>query len=378
MKKSIYIYIGFIWLFLFLITPTLLYSQDKEAAVHWSKPAAFIPSEEVSFFFDLTGTKLEGESSVFIHSWFPSDQTGDVRPNDELELSHVEGDIWRFDMTPTEFYNRTSEQMYEAGAFYGMLRNEDWSKADVFFTPDIEASQISIPDLSSIKGDKIIEAYPSIYTQNKPVSFLINAKNTWSSNTTGDCVQGELNNATQVVAHSGVNDWEFVVPSDQPQAKLTKIDDGIWRMDVILKDYYNLPEEYELTNISMVFASTDWTWQGVDVGCNDITLYAPDTPIPPPPSFYFFPLKISINDILVITRDNNAKGQRLSYTMTAGDKTISGEFDGGMARQRVFINIADQFKGMNFSKIHILVNDQNDKVIYDGDMSLVKVDNLIK
>lgn len=375
MKKSIYLYIGFIWLLLFIISKQL-YSQDKESVAHWSQPAAFIPSEEVVFFFDVSGTKLEGQEAIFIHTWFPSDQTG--RPEHELKLIHVEGNIWRFNMKPTEFYNRTSEQLYENGSFYGMLRNEDWSKADVYFTPDIDASQISVPDLSAIKGDKIIEAYPINYTQNRPVSFLVNAKNSWSSNTTGDCVQGELDNSSQVVVHSGVNDWEIVVPSDKPEAQLTKIDDGIWRLDVILKEYYDLPEEYELTNINMVFASNNWQWQGVDAGCKDIILYAPDTPIPPAPNFYFFPIKISLNDILILTRDNNIKGQRLSYAITGGDKTLTGDFEGGMARQRVFINIADEFKGKNFTKLHILVKDQNDKVVYDGDVSLVQEDKLIK
>lgn len=378
MKKRIHIYVGIIWLLLFLIVPNYLYSQVKEPVIHWSQPAAFIPSEEVSFYFDVTGTKLEGENAIYIHSWFPSDQTADVRPESELALTHIEGNVWRFDMTPTEFYERTADQIYESGAFYGMLRTADWSKADVFFTPDIEASQISIPDLTAIKGDKVIEAYPANFTQDKPVSFLINAHNTWSNNSGGDCVSGELNNADQVVVHSGVNDWEIVTPSDQPQAKLTKIDDGIWRMDMILKEYYSLPEDYNLENINMVFASTDWQWQGIDIGCNDFKIYAPDIPIPPPPSLYFFPLKISINDILIITRDNNDRGQRLSYTITGGDKTISGELEGAMTRQRAFINIAEQFKGKDLSKINVLIKDQNEKVIYDGEMPLVEVDNLIK
>lgn len=351
-------------------------SQNKESVVHWSSPAAFIPSDEVEFYFDLTDTKLEGESSIFIHTWFPSDQTADNRDESELELTHIKDNIWKFVMTPTDFYQRTSEQLYESGQFYGMLRNGDWSKADVYFTPDIEASSIIIPDLDYIKGDGIISVYPEKFTANKPVSILINSKNTWSNNTTGDCVKGELNNSSQVVAHSGVNSWEVVVPSDLPQSKLTNIGDGVWRLDMIINDYYSLSEEDELEGIDLVFASSDWTWQGFDAGCNDFRILAPDVPVPPPANLYFFPMKISKNDILVITRDNNNKGQKLSYEITGGSTVIEGELEGGMSRQRAFINIGKEFGKESLSKIDVVIKDQNEKVIYQGEMPLLKVDNL--
>lgn len=366
--------ICFVWI-LFLSIPNLLNAQS-EAVVHWSQPAAFIPTEKVSFFFDVTGTKLEGEKEISVHTWYPTDQTG--RPAEELALTYVSENIFRWDIVPTEFYQMSAENMYSSTSFYGMLRTSDWSKADVYFTPDIEASQIKLYDLSTIKGSSTIVAYPEKFTQTKPVSFIINSKNTWSSNSGNGCVQGELFNAEQVVAHSGVNDWSIVVPSDQPKARLTDIGDGLWRMDVILKDYYELPEEYELENISMVFASVDWKWQGIDTGCNDFRILAPDLPVPPEPSFYLFPLKVSKNDILSITRENNNKGQQLSYTITAGSKIIKGNLEGGMARQRVYINLGKELSGVDASKMHILVEDQRGNMIHDEDMPLEKVDNLTK
>jgi pyruvate dehydrogenase complex dehydrogenase (E1) component len=89
-------------------------------------------------------------------------------------------------------------------------------------------------------------------------------------------------------------------------------------------------------------------------------------------------LKISINDILIITRDNNDRGQKLSYTIKGGTKTLTGDMEGAMTQQRVYINVAKEFKGMDISKLNVLVKDQNGKTIYEGDIPLVKVDNLIK
>uniref|UniRef100_S0DF76 Uncharacterized protein n=1 Tax=termite gut metagenome TaxID=433724 RepID=S0DF76_9ZZZZ len=71
-------------------------------------------------------------------------------------------------------------------------------------------------------------------------------------------------------------------------------------------------------------------------------------------------------------------GQRLNYTVTGGTKTLTGDMEGAMAQQRAYINIAGEFKGMNISKLSVLVKDQNDRTIYEGDIPFVTVDNLTK
>jgi hypothetical protein len=89
-------------------------------------------------------------------------------------------------------------------------------------------------------------------------------------------------------------------------------------------------------------------------------------------------MKISKYDILIITRENNDRGQRLFYKITGGSKVLEGELEGAMTRQRAFINIAAEFKDTDISKINLLVNDQNGRTIYEGDIPFVTVDNLIK
>jgi hypothetical protein len=155
---------------------------------------------------------------------------------------------------------------------------------------------------------------------------------------------------------------------------------GIYKKELIPQTYFGVTEEYEMENIAFVIAkyngddaSPDWAGASPD-----FKIIAPGVPVPPPANFYLFPIKVSINDILVITRENNDRGQRLSYTITGGDKTIAGDLEGSMSIQRTMINLGQEFKGLNLSKLSISVKDRNNKNIYEGDITLMKVDNPIK
>ncbi|WP_029906352.1 hypothetical protein [Prevotella sp. 10(H)] len=359
---------------LFIAVPQILQAQ-KYAVKHWSQPAAFLPDEKVSLFFDVSNTNLVGEKSICIHSWFPADPG---RPTEEVLLTHVEGNIYRFDMVPTEFYKISAEEIYEKGAFYGMLRTADWSKADqVYFAPDVEASQIDVYNLTTIKGDAVIDVYPKSFLQDKPVSFLINAGNTWSTSGT-ECIKGELNKASGVVASAGLNNWEYSVESNDPKAKLSKIAEGIWRLDMTIDDYFNLPEDTDVDDVNLSFSSPDGKIKGLNVGCAEFKILAPGRPVPPAPVFSLFPIKVSLDDIFILSRQYNEKGQQLSYKITGGDKVIEGDLVGNRDLQRAFIDMKKEFGGKNITNIHVLVSDERDRIIFNESIPLVKVDNLIK
>ncbi|NJO89297.1 MAG: hypothetical protein HC831_10315 [Chloroflexia bacterium] len=79
-------------------------------------------------------------------------------------------------------------------------------------------------------------------------------------------------------------------------------------------------------------------------------MYAPDVPIPPDPVLTIFPLKLSVKDFLVIKRQYNTPGQKLSYPITGGNKTITGDFVGNMDLQQGFININGEFGSITYFK----------------------------
>ncbi len=354
-----------------------VFSQGRIAEI-WTQPAVFKADEPVSWYFDVTGTALEGETEgVYMWTWFPSEPDAGNWNNssDFAALTHVEGNIWRFDLIPAEYYG------VEAGsvtAFYGLLKNKNGSKVTDAFAPDQNPpNDIRLYDLATIKGSALIDYYPKNFTVDRPLSILVNTKNTWSKCGTTP-VQGDLAGASNVHIHSGVNNWDIVIENNTANLSKTILDslgDGIYRMDLILKDYFGLSDDYNLNNISFVFADATWTHEGKAVNCNDFLIQAPEVPEEPVPSLIFFPKKISRKDILCIIRQKNESFVTgLTYKITAGTIEISGSFEGNKDEMRTCVDLVSALKDVsNLEKINIVIRDNTGRIITDSDIPLVQL-----
>jgi len=363
--KKIFTIIGFM-----LLALTTLKAQEaiSDPDKMWAVPAIYAMDEPVTWYFDLaSASQVADGEALYMWIWAPSNPTGEPIP-----LQYDGDRIWKISFTPTEFFGMSVEAIFaNTEPFYFLLRDLDATKL---------TGTLSLPKVDYIKNfvesGKVIDFGPSDFQLGSTLSILFNS----------NLVDGFNPVSSTVHMHGGLNDWDAQqtfdawLPEIREKTQFKDMGNGIYKKDLVPETYFGVTEEYEMENV--VFLAVKYNgddanpdWAGTSP---DFKIIAPGVPIPPPPSLYFFPLKISINDILIITRDNNDRGQRLSYTITGGDKTLSGEMEGAMTRQRVFINIAEQFKGKDLSKINILIKDQNEKVIYDGEMPLVKVDNLIK
>ncbi len=354
-------------------------SQGRIAEI-WTEPAVFMADEAVSWYFDVTGTALDGEEEgVYLWSWFPTEPDAGnwSNPSAFAALTQVEGNVWRMDMVPTDYYGVEASTIT---AFYGLLKNLDGSKVTDAFAPDSDPpNDIKLYDLSTIKGSALIDYYPKEFTADRPFSILVNAGNTWSKCET-TAVQGDLANASNVHMHSGVNFWDIEVqnsPENLDKTLLTGLGDKVYRIDLTLNDYYSLPEDYEVENINMVFADETWAYMGKDVACADFLILAPDVPEIIPPELSFLPQKISKKDILVITRTNNEPNvTSLEYTITAGDIIISGEFEGNSAKMMAYIDLVTPLKDVSdLEKINVVIKDNNDRTITDMDINLIQLNN---
>jgi hypothetical protein len=358
--------------FLIILTMPLAAMAAGRIAEIWTQPAVFKADEPVSWFFDVTGTDLEGlTTGVYMWTWFPSEpDAGHFTNSSEFAaLTYVEGNIWRFDLTPTEYYN------VEAGtitAFYGLLKNKDGSKSTDAFAPDqVPANDISLYSLSTIKGTAVLDYYPKMFTSDRPLSILINAKNTWSDCET-TAVQGDLANASNVHMHGGVNLWDIIVENNTAnldKTELTALGDDVYRMDLILEDYFALPDGYDLNNINMVFADDAWSHTGKDQSCADFMINLTEEPVS---ELKFFPQKISRKDILVIIRSNNESYvTSMNYTITAGMAVLTGSFEGNADEMSAYIDLATGLKGLNPEKINVVITDNSGRTITDTDISLI-------
>jgi hypothetical protein len=93
------------------------------------------------------------------------------------------------------------------------------------------------------------------------------------------------------------------------------------------------------------------------------------------PELIIFPKKISQKDLLVIIRKNNDANPNLSYIITAGSKTLEGDFKGSRSEMRAYINLVDELKDINgLEKINIVIRNAQGNVVTNTDISLVTFD----
>lgn len=326
----------------------------------WTNPVVYNYDESVSWYFDLAGTTFTPGSDVYIWIWSPSEPDAGNWENssDFAKLTYVEDMVWRFDLTPTEYFSQTPEQIAGSAGFWLRLKDKTG-------TMQSGVSNVPITDFSEFAtSGEPFKAYPTNFYLDQPLSILFNS----------NLVPG-FENPTSVHMHSGLNDWAVLqeyqawIPEIALKTQLVNMGNGIYRKDMVPAEYYNTPEGFVMTKINFLFVATDWA-----ATTPDYVLYAPDVPIPPDPILSFFPMKLSVKDLLVITRQFNSVGQKLNYTIVGGNKTISGEFTGNMESQKAFINMLGEFGDTDIVKISVTIKDQLNNMIFEGDLPLIKMD----
>lgn len=351
MKKII---LGFIFLSIAFVS----FGQGKISAM-WSSPAAFRADEEVTLFFDVSGTQLEGDAGpLYLWTWNPSDPAAgngawDNSP-EHMELDHVEGNIWSFTMTPTVFYGKSVEEITQ---IFGLLKTKDGSKKTDDFKEE-NGDAIVLFDFSVMENE-IVRVVPANFRGDRPVSIIFNVANAWSE---GGSSQGQLV-GKQPSAHSGINGWQNVVASDDASNKqdLTNIGGDLWRLDMVPHEYYNTTAV--ITEINMVLNNNgDWAASARDVGGADFTL-KPQLPGPEPEKEYrWFPGMFTVDDIFTLYFNQNATevealktASEVYYVITANEMVAEGKlksigggrFSVSLILSRVFNN-ADEISSFEF------------------------------
>lgn len=374
---------------LFITFSLSSFAQNSADAEIWTSPAAFLPDEEVTWYFDVSGTSLEDihldddDEGIYLWTWFPSEpDAGNFENSSEFAaLTHVEGNIWRIDLTPTTYYGVSADQI---SAFYGKLKNKDGTLPgdDTYFAPDMSPpNPIMTYDLSTIQDEGITEYFSRDNQMNieplrinRPLSIMINANNTWSE-VDGSCIQGDLANAANVHIHAGLNNWDQEVEiTETDKTLLTDLGNGVYRMDMIISDYFNLTENDLVNSFHFVFESEDGSYIGNDAGCEEFVIEFEHIT----PTLTIFPQKVSQKDILSLIRTDNEAGiSNLYYTIQAGDNTIDGEFSGSSAEMSAYINLVEEMKEMtgleNLNVMTVTIRDNNANTIAEQEVAFEKV-----
>ena len=350
MKKYVYYF-----LIAILFSPATATAQEVIGAIGdmWSDPVVYSYDEQVTWYFDLSGTDAVPNEDLYIWIWSPSEpDAGNFNNSSEFAKLTYEGDmIWSFTLTPTEYFGLTPDQIANSDGFWFFLKDKTGTK-------QTEVTQFKYTPFSSFfEAEEIVRAYPPEPDLNEPVSILFNS----------NLVEG-FENASNVFFHSGLNDWAIPmeyqawVPERVEKTKMKDLGDGFYKIDFVPSEYYETEEGFQMNNINFLFVADDWAATSPDFVLNAAE-YIP----PPPPEFRFFPLKITQNDLLGMVRINNERGvTTLKYKITAGTKVIIGQFLGDTEKIKGFVNLASELQGIEgLTEIHVLVVDDNDRVITD-------------
>ena len=359
MKKIIYTI-----LLVLLLAPAFTQAQENAGAVGTmsSYPVVYKYDEQVTWYFDLSGTTFAETEELYIWIWSPSEPDAGNWENssDFAKLTHVGDKIWSFTLTPTTYFSKTPAEIAASAGFWFRLKNKNGSKQS-------DVANMTYTDFSSFfTANEMIKSYPAKPTVDKGVSILFNS----------NLVPG-FAGVPSVHFHSGLNDWSVKqeyqawLPDVSEKTKLKDLGNGFYKMDLLPEEYYGTEPGFVMENIVFLMVAKDWA-----ANSGDQVIYAGEYIPPPPPVFRFFPLQISQKDFLGMSRKNNESGvNKLMYTITAGSKIINGEFSGSTNEIKGFVNLVSELKGIpNLTEIHVLVKDNKDKTISDTTIPLKTLD----
>ncbi len=345
----------------------------------WTYPVVYALDQPVTWYFDMNGTTLSEGTDLYLWVWSPSEpDAGNWENSSDFAKLEYDGNmIYKKTLTPTEYFSLPIADIESSAGFWMRLKDKSGS-----LQSDVISAPWSVAEIKGFKDSgKAAQIFPENFYLDNPVSILINAENVWTG-----AVQGGLVGLSSIHFHSGLNnfdenatvEYQAWVPEMVEKTKFTLIGDNIYKIDFIPREYYGVDEEYEMENIQFVLPGTDWAKVGTDEDGKDFIFRAPGVPIPPDPEFYFFPRRISQLDILTLVRTNNEKNSKgLVYTITAGSKTIKGEFSGRREEMKAHINLLQELSGLNnLSKITLKVEHLEGAEILTTDIPLIPVSEL--
>ena len=360
----------FLYIALFFLSSITLNAQTNQTTELgdvtglWSFPRVYNYDEETSWYFDLSGTGFDDAEELYIWIWSPSEPDAGNWENssDFAKLTYEGNFVWKFDLTPSEYFSVTPAEIANSPGFWFRLKNKDGSRMST-------VANMPYTNFSNfLSSDESIRAYPTNPILNEPLSILFNS----------NLVSG-FENATSVHMHSGLNGWSILqeyqswVPEIVEKTKLKNLGNGFYKMDLIPSEYYNdIPPNFEMENMNFLFVKDDWV-----ATSPEHILFAADVIPPPPAEFSFFPLRISHKDILGFKRINNEAGiNKLFYKITANNNIVlEGEFEGNTTLISGFIDLATPLENLSeLESIHIVITDNRNNLIIETEIPLIKLD----
>lgn len=262
----------------------LLAAVASHAQLAWVEPDPTIATEKITIYVDLSKLDLsldhnqrlfDNAGPMYIWTWKPKELdaanpnvngTGDKpwqNSNDALQMTpdpDKGAKVWKFEMTPTEFYGVSANEVYTNGLSFLVKPKNGGGYGD----PDIKSNDINLP-INPPKTDKgSVYMFPSAPLETQIVTLVYDNK--------ADRKPGmqNLDAGTEIYAYlkatatdtAGVTTVYqptpfFQVPNN-PNLKMTYVGNGQWKLYMIPRSFFGIAANQTITTVDIVVRKKNW------------------------------------------------------------------------------------------------------------------------
>ena len=338
--------------FLLILTLFSVQTQaDNVGAVNavYSSPAAFRADQQVTFYFDLTGTGLVGMANLHLYSWTPKEiePWGNPSANTLLTMDPNNSALYTLTCIPTDLWGTTIDLF--GYKIEGLIKTEDGTKQTDDFK-EANGNAFALYNFDALNA-KIADVWPPNFTYEKPISIIVNLATAWSN---AGASQGQLI-GENVYIWLGANAW---TPGSNfnalgnPGAKCNDVAGltNISKYDFWPSETFPAPA-FVIKEIDFLFNNGTWDKTGRDVGGADFIVKA-QTGSVAMGAFVPFPIKATDQDLITITYNASLD--------TTGSGASQGILTGS---DRVFVFMEMETESGNVVPIDLSVVPQTSKLM---------------
>lgn len=376
----------------------------------WTVPTVYTCDQEVTFYYDVTDVGFPEGIDLYLWAWQPTEPDAGNGDNssDFAKLEYLGNNIYKKTMVPTEYFHRevSAFESSDWPGFWQQLktkRDDLWSTE--FAAPDSRLEFQNFKDSGApIKffSGKKASGFSEAFTLDDPLTVLVNPEVYRFGDRTWAEVAQDADFVTFGV-HSGLNDWTVLQaldvwrPACLAKAGFRQLGNGLWSWNVgIPADYFaynpddagnpvptaladpDFKAAFNLENMTYLIVKVIKDGDGNNqwgVNSGDQKQKAGSSAPYPDPVFTMFPTRITAKDILTLTRQyNESTAGELTYTITAGTKTLTGTMPGVRDRRSAIVNLTDELEGVSASELKLVIRNSKEAVVVETTIPLVTED----
>ena len=346
----------------------------------WSFPIIWNVDEQVTWYFDLTGTNFTAGQDAYMWVWQPSEPDAGNWTNSsdfaKLKYEPTKGNmVWSFTLTPTKYFKKTVTDLANFDNYFWMLlKSKDGSTVTGAFNLMCPRVQVGTFKTSGAA----LQVFPANFGIDTPVSILVNTSKSYVNG-----VLGGLAGKDSIFFESGINnflDAHFMFDpnniSTHAKTAMKKMATNVYKIDMIPYQYFGVSQSLSFDNLTFFLWSLDGSKGTADAAGKNYLIGNTNVPV-----VSYFPQKFCQYDILTITRSNNEKSATaVNYTITAGATSFSGTMTGSTASMSASINLMEKIGSLTgLTKLNLKINvvkGVNTIEVYNSDLPLVALTDL--